>query len=311
MLDLKTVLSEQENLEQLCQPVNLHRHEIYSPNDNYGHAYVMKSYAGYPLEKSILATFPHGIYFRDNALPLSELNCEFSSALCFPPYITSLWRKKAKKKKAIPFASPVHYALRQFSNETPLSERRGSLFLPKHSTAIVDVSFDFNAVLDELDALPDEFKPVTVCIHWQDIVNGLHTQFLERGFTVVTAGHFTDYNYMFRWLHLVTRHRLLIGCGLGSATFYSVMAGVPFYFLKEDVSVRELSQQQRFTAADDKQYTPAANKRMQEMTDLFSVVSDEISDEQRALVEQYTQAKLVMSPKALNVFLHKLASQAI
>ena len=298
MITLDQVLSEQQDLERLCQPVNLHRHEKYSPNDNYGHAYLLKTYAGYPVEKSINATFPHGVYFRDKVLPKSEVKAPLPAVLNFPPITTPLWNKTAKHKKVIPFASPIHYAVRLFQAEVKKENRKGTLFLPKHSTKVVDVTFDVEAVVRELKSLPDDFKPVTVCVHWNDIEKGLHKVFIEAGFEVVTAGHLTDYNYMFRWLHLVSRHKLLAGCGLGSALFYSVIAGVPFYLTQEDAETKSDANIQLFNKSGP-QYSSKALRRMALIKKLFGQPSEMITKEQLDLVNYYTCANLVKTPEAL------------
>src|SRR5210317_1052037 len=117
MLTLEQAMADQDSLEKLCKPRAQYRHEIYSPNDNYGHAYILKTYAGYPIDQPIHAIFPHGIYFRDKVVSQSELNHHFGAVLNFPPFTMPLWKKLSKNKKIIPFASPMHYALKLFKPE--------------------------------------------------------------------------------------------------------------------------------------------------------------------------------------------------
>ena len=302
MITLDQVLHEQKNLASLCTPRTEHCHELYRPNDNYGLAYILKSYAGYPIDKPIMATIPHGIYFRDKVLPNSEINAPLPAVLSYPGYITQLWKKFAKKKAVIPIASPVLYALKMFQSEVPEEERQGTLFMPKHSTAAVDVIFDKEAVIRELEDLPDEFKPVTVCVHWNDVINGQDRYFKSMGFEVVCAGHMSDFNYLFRWLHLLSRHKLAAHCGLGSALFYSVSAGVPFLLTRQDATTKQNGRAAHIKMfnKDGPHYSGKAMARMDKLRGLFSTPSSIISQPQEGIVNLYTQKDMVKSPEALN-----------
>lgn len=299
MLTLEQTLADQEDIEQLCKQKVSSSKEYYVPNNNYGFAYLMKKYADYPLDEPIYATFPHGIYFRDRVIAKGELEHELPAHLNFPPYTTTLWKKAARKKKVIPFAAPIHYALKLFQPEVPEDQRKGTLFLPKHSTNVVSVSLDKEAVIEELKNLPEAFHPITVCIHWQDVEKGLHRFFSSKGFNVVSAGHLHDDNYMFRWLHLVSQFKLVAHSGLGSALFYSVLAGHPFYLTQEEATTDNTGQIQLFNK-QIAQYSSAGLQRMEKLKQLFGEPSETVSDEQRELVKYYTQADLIKSPAELH-----------
>ena len=308
MISYKQSLEDQKNISKLCQPCSNNRHELYSANDNYGFAHIMKVYAGYPVTESIYATFPHGIYMRDNVVNVSELEANFPSHLNYPPFTTTLWKKTAKTKKVFPFAAPIHYAIKLFQSEVPKDQRRGTLFLPKHSTRMVEIEFDRDAVIAELADLPDEFKPITICLHWQDIEKGMDKFFIERGFEVLCAGHFTDSDYIFRWLHLVSQFKLVAHCGFGSALFYSVLAGVPFYLTKEQVEIVPNNNFNRFHKQTS-EYTKVGVGRLNNLRKIFGTPVSEITRQQKDLVNLWTYADLVKSPAELNKFFHMLKSK--
>tara|TARA_R110002072_G_scaffold112331_4_gene241357 strand:+ start:6651 stop:7607 length:957 start_codon:yes stop_codon:yes gene_type:complete len=305
MLTLQQTLEDQKDIIKLCQPCLENRYELYSPNDNYGFAHVMKSYADYPVADSIYATFPHGMYMRDKVVSISELEADFPNVLNYPPFTTPLWKKAAKTKKIIPFAAPIHYALKVFQSEVTKSERRGTLFLPMHSTKMVEINFDRDAVLAELQELPDEFKPITICLHWQDIEKGLHIFFRDKGFDVVCAGHFTDCDYIFRWLHLISQYKLVAHCGFGSALFYSVLAGVPFYLTKEQAEIIPHASFKAFHK-DSSEYTKSGLGRLESLRRIFSVPVSKISREQKDLVNLWTHAHLVKKPDELKKLFQSL-----
>ncbi len=307
MLTLEQTLADQLDIKALCQPRNLNRFEFFGANDNYGFAYVIKKYAGYPIDKPIMATIPHGIYLRDRVIPTSELEAPFKAHFNYPPFTTPLWKKVSKSKQIIPFSSPIHYALKQFTSEVDKKNRNGTLFLPSHSTRVASTQFNKEAVIAELNDLPKKFHPITVCIHWNDITLGLHEYFENKGFKVVSAGHITDCNYLFRWLHLISQYKLVVGCGLGSAMFYSVLAGTPFYLTQEDaISVFD-EKFQPFNKVGA-QYSANAKARINKLRDVFGTLQPELTKQQIELANYYTYGNLIKSPTGLLKSLNNLAA---
>jgi len=305
MLTLNQALSDQEDIEQLCKQKFSISKEIYHPNNNYGFAYLLKEYANYPQNEPLYATFPHGVYMRDRVIGKGELEQNLPAHLNFPPFTTPLWKKTAKNRKVIPFACPIHYALRLFRSEVPKNERKGTLFLPKHSTRAVNVAFNKESIIEELKNLPEEFHPVTVCIHWQDVEKGLHKYFQSKGFKVVSAGHLNDDNYMFRWLHLVSQFKLVAHSGAGSAMFYSVAAGIPFYLTTEEAKPEKPSNFQPFHK-DIPHHSSAATKRIESLKTLFGQPVSQITKEQQDIVNYCTSSDLVLSPEDLQRQFKKL-----
>jgi hypothetical protein len=305
MISLQQALDDQKDLEALCSPKNENRFERYPPNDNYGFAHAMKVYAGYPVNQPIHATFPHGVYLRDKVVPQSELNARLPVHLNFPPNNLAAWKKAAGKKKVIPFAAPIHYALKQFNNEVAKEDRKGTLFVPKHSTDAVNVKFDREAVVKELKDLPDEFHPITLCVHWADVKKGQHIKFKELGFNVVCAGHLSDFRFIYRWLHLASQFKLLAGCGINSSLFYSTLLGVPYFLTKED-AVSQFHQEFNPYNKTGKEYSPQGLKKLEAIRKLFGEPASEISQAQKDLVNLYTYKELVKQPEELNKFFQSL-----
>ena len=298
MISLQQSLEDQKDLVALCRPKTENRNELFSPNDNYGFAHAMKRYSGYPVTESLHATFPHGMYLFDKLVLESELYANFGVHLNFPPQLMPAWKKATSNKKIMPFAAPIHYVLKQFKNEVPQGERRGTLFVPVHGTDKVEVKFDRESVIEELRDLPEEFHPITLCVHWSDVKRGQHLEFQKLGFNVVCAGHTFDYLFVYRWLHLASQFKLLAGCGIGSSLFYSVLLGVPYYLTEEDIVAENAPDFKPFNKTG-KEYSPQGLKKLQAIRKLFGEPLTEISRAQRDLVNLYTHKELVKSPEAL------------
>ncbi len=305
MLTLKQALSDQKDIEQLCQQKFSISREIYHPNNNYGFAYLLKEYAKYPQEEPIYATLPHGVYMFDRVIAKGELEQDLPAHLNFPPFTTALWKKTAKNRKVIPFASPIHYALKLFRPEVAEHERKGTLFLPTHSTMAINISLDKEQIIEELKNLPEEFHPVTICVHWQDVQKGLHLFFQSKGFNVVSAGHLNDDNYMFRWLHLTSQFKLVAHSGMGSAMFYSIAAGIPFYLTEEEASLEVSPNFQQFHKKIPI-HSKSATKRIDNLKNMFGKPLAQITKDQKEIVNYCTSADLLVPPQSLHQQFKKL-----
>lgn len=292
MISLEQTLADQRNLDTLCQTRPFRSPEIYLPNDNYGFARIIKLYSGYPLDRPLPVIVPHGIYLgNDKVIHPSEKNCPLQAVFSYPAFRTQLWKKKTKKI-VIPAASPFIYALRLFTPET--TERHGTLYFPPHSTAMVDVAFDRELMIRQLKELPEIFQPITVCVHWHDVQQGLHRFFAEQGFPVVSAGHLADPEFMFRWLHLLSGFRHALGSHIGGSLFYAVMAGLPFILNNTNTHFNPHP-----TMATTTPPTQQLVDRHHRIWSLFGRLSENITEPQLEMVKYCLGADEVKEPKAL------------
>ncbi len=310
-LTLHGALEDQKDLGYLSSPKTVNRFEVFPENDHYGFAYHMKRYAGYPVKKPIYATFPHGIYLRDEVIGKRELLSKFKTHLCFPPHVVDVWKKIVKNKEVVPFAAPIHYVLKNFRCEVACGERKGTLFVPIHSTQAFEIDIDNVAAIAELNQLPSEYHPITMCVSQNDFLLGQHKHYQEAGFEIVCAGHFTDTDFILRWLHLASQFKLIAGAGLGSSLFYAVLLGIPYFLIEQDVTskIKPHINQNRIFNKTLGGYSKKALIRREEIRRLFSEPIAKATAEQIDLVEYYTQAELVKTPDQLREFFLQLETQ--
>jgi len=236
MISLEQTLDDQKDIESLCSPKLSTNFEKYGPNNNYGFTSILKQYSNYPKDKPINAVIPHGIYLYERNIFPGEINVPVSGVLNYPAFRQKAWKKAAKNKKIIASASPFIYATKLFKSEYPTQERKGTLYFPPHSTAMMKSSYTNETVIKQLQTLPEQYQPITICMHWYDISQGLHKDFIKSGFNVVSAGHLHDDNFIFRWLHLISQFKSTMSSNLGSSIFYSVVAGVPHQLMPTSMS---------------------------------------------------------------------------
>ncbi len=308
MISYQQAMEDQRNLERLCAPKQSTNPEIYGPNNNYGFASILKQYSDYPKNKPIMALIPHGIYLNERNIFPGELNAPLPGVLNYPPFRMAAWKKMAKKKKIIASSSPFLYALKLFKNEFPKADRKGSLYFPPHSTVMNQVTFDKEELLLRLKNFSTEFHPITICMHWYDITQGLHEFFLSHGFNVVSAGHIYDESFIFRWLHIVNQFKFTLSSSLGSSLFYSIAAGIPHRLICLDV---KHNFSHRFKT-EKKVAKKMAIERSQKLWLLFNNTdyndaNTDISIEKQELINYCLGKASLKQPKALLKILQNLS----
>ncbi len=101
---------------------------------------------------------------------------------------------------------------------------------PGHSTHWVDATFKSEDFIKELNNLPDYFGEIRICLYWKDIINGMHMPYLKHGFKVVSAGHMEDPLFGDKMYNILASGEYTCSNEIGSYTFYSVAAGIPFFY---------------------------------------------------------------------------------
>lgn len=232
MITREQALADQERLARLCAPRVVKHPEIYWPNSNYGCAGILKTYAELPPGAPLWALVPHGVYLNDSALFEGEATAPVPAVLSFPAYRDEVWANHSDKL-VIPSAAPFVYALEIMKSHgwALPSEREGTIVFPMHSTAVTDTNTRWSRLADELAALPEVYQPVTVCLHWQDLERKRDAEFVRRGMRVVSAGHFTNQEFVYRMVHLMSEHRFAASNGVGSNLFYAVWMGMPYFLV--------------------------------------------------------------------------------
>ena len=213
----------------LNTPRRTRRDRIYSVNDKYGFGRSLKLYAKMPETAPIFGIVPHGagIYGCLGEKPeapkqelIAKIPCIFTSnERCFDAF----WN--AGKRHLFPIGLSSIYT-HEFIKEEKLS-CQGSLFFRPHSTTSVVDLLDDEQVIKWLKSLPRRFYPINVSAFPFDYKRGIYKRYEEAGFRMVCAGAEYDPGFIWRHLHLIRSHRYILGTGMGTHIFHSVMCGRP------------------------------------------------------------------------------------
>lgn len=228
VLDFKTAWDDQKDLDILCASRAAEGCvETYWPNNNYGNARVLKEYMGWPMSKPLPIMVPHGVYVNDLYIFPGEELAPVPAVFATPDFVAKLWRRRSRKK-VIDGTSPFLYALKMMPPDLT-EEARGTIFYPGHGTKLMPIDTDPAELAEHLLALPEEFHPISISVHWNDYLQGFHREFKKRGFRILSAGHMNDFEFNYRWTHLLRAHRYAGGNDLNSSIFYALAARKPVF----------------------------------------------------------------------------------
>jgi hypothetical protein len=321
MINLEQTISGQKNLSQLCSdtpPKLLDTREIFHPNAFYGNDLIYKLYAGLPVEYPLKAVLPHAPY-PPYPCPIDEVwEYELKNSLpeiwCYCNRSAQIYSKALKKvkikKSVIPSASPFLYLLKLIKTDSFLSERRGTIFFPSHSSHHIIDDTSFEVLASKLDCLAEEYQPVTVCIYWKDFNLGRHLPFEERGMKVVSAGHIYDPRFLFRFYYLCSLHKYSCANDYGTAIFYSIKSGCSYFHLDADDlysnAIRKINTSKVSLPNDPANYVSADVTSLEEkitqlktFRDLFAVPVQEPVSQQIELVNEVLGDQFLKTPTEL------------
>jgi tetratricopeptide (TPR) repeat protein len=157
-------------------------------NRYYGHAAIIRNYCGYAEELPLPLVVQHGgsAYYD-----LWEMTDEY----LFDYWV---WDEEVKEMNVKNHHLPPHtihvlgapFVYLADELKTSLIEddaRQGTIAFPNHSSPCTPALEGFQDYANQLEALPDKFHPISVCLHPYDISKGLHIPFEKKGFTVISC----------------------------------------------------------------------------------------------------------------------------
>jgi hypothetical protein len=170
-----------------------------------------------------------------------------------------------------------------------LKKKYGKILLvfPTHSLKKVKNQYDVQPFIDEILKIKHYFQSVFICLHWVDILNNWHHDFLIHNFVIVTAGSPDDIKFLSRLKDLIELSDMTMSNSIGTHIGYSICMDKPHYFFYQPTNClldNKLTNSQ-------KDYEYLENKEKQKLSsifsDLFGNFSWKISQDQIKLCEKY------------------------
>ncbi len=288
-------LSLHSELRELARPRRLVTRELYPFNAFYGHADVLRAYAGIESHASLKAAIEHGPTLFPNAED-PDLMSRLPRYFCAAPQRARFVEEHARHDvAAVAIGPPVLYA-RALAAEPPEAldgPTRRLIFFDAHSSDYLTARYDVDATISRLTAYRDDFEELVVCLYWRDILLGRAEPYLQAGFRCVTAGHVFDNRFLFRLVRILTSASVVFTDRLGSHLLYALALDKPVwldfcsveYDLAADAPHGELRAQE--------------GELVERASALFAPRVDEIRPEQRAFAEEFAGLACFRAPGEL------------
>ncbi|MEI6478399.1 MAG: hypothetical protein WCO52_05440 [bacterium] len=203
---------------------------------NYGFNLILKDYARFPRYLPLPCHLEHGWTSLEEAL-VSDLKTEQPLMLTFSKRRKEAWKRKSPIPAEVMGAPFSHY--KDMQGIVRDKAARGTVVFPSHSTYDLKAQFDIDLFCKELQSLPKEFQPITVCLFWIDYIDKKADVYRKAGFSVVTTGSkfVNSISFPRNFYSILSQHKYCASNDVGSYTFYSVDFGTPFFLVGEPAIV--------------------------------------------------------------------------
>ena len=203
--------------------------ELYGGVTYYGIGQIIRKYAKFPAFIPLPVAIQHGW----TIFPVQhDARYDASENWYWSNQIEQKYQEKFTGLNTRVVGAPFLYLLKIINySELPSSQRKGSIIFPSHSSALVGMECDFNKYADMLCDLPDEYKPITVCIYYLDQDKGLDKPFLDRGFEVVTNGrNLYETNFLKNYVFNTQTKKYAFSNQMTSALLFASAMGLKSFF---------------------------------------------------------------------------------
>ncbi len=257
--------------------------EIFTQNDFYGHASVLKQYARLSQNYQIKASIEHGIglgpavwHVDSNAINPAMIVLAKSRY----PFVKAVTNKAVFSIGPILAYSPDFLDEELYKNE---KKRLGKnlLVFPAHSTHWIDCNYDIKEFCDFLKEFGKKFDSIRICLFWKEILRGYSEIYLKQGFECVTAGHMYDNLFLPRLKSIIKLADFTMSNQVGTYIGYCIFMGKPHYLVKTEITLSSEQKECLDLVANMK--TPD----VQEIEEAFSIFSNEITPEQKEVTEKF------------------------
>ena len=264
--------------------------ELHHPNAYYGHATVLRRFAGLGGTRPLKVALEHGPYLDDAVWHL-DAETPLPAYLC-----ASRWRADLFTTTTGVRAEAIGPFIRYAAPDPPAFPADPVLLLfPAHSTALVDTSFDVAALLRVVDEVRGDYSAVVACVYWKDVLNGMADELIAAGVPCVTAGHHALQDFLPRLASIIGSASAVLTNELGSHVIYSVCLGRPVWLVPQEV-VRRASGGAPLPAGHEHDW---GHPRIARLHELFERRTERLELAQEAFVAEVAGVDALRSPGEL------------
>jgi hypothetical protein len=266
----------------------------------YGNQKWIRRYAFYPrfLPLCIATDHAPGIpaevsktYFTDAPFTLihSEIYCNYL--------------REISQNKFIPFKSPFVFYTKNKKVKLQ-NDRNGSIYFYAHGNNEVLPTKRIDDIISDISNLPKRYFPITICLHYQDLINKVHLDFISKGFKVICMGNPNDWNFIENYYNNLSTYKYAFSSNFSSYSLYCTNFGIPFGLLGEESLFNNLNDNTISKGLykgylDNSDYSTTFHS-------LFNKLPTEVvNNEQLAFVNEYLGVESGLSRLQLSIYLYR------
>jgi hypothetical protein len=277
-------------LEYISDYKNAHKKPLlraYWTSEGYSIGRCIRFISGYPYWLPLFVYAHHGVSHNIHPYP-HDIENDAPAMLVFNNMAQQRYQAVSKKPCYVITMPYVQFRRQNLIQKSP--EARGTLAFPSHSREDMESVFDIDNYIKALKALPEDFHPICVCLHWIDIKRGRHKIFINNGLPVYTAGNIYDFDFVVRFYNVLKHFKYTTSNHVGAYTFYSVEMGIPFSLYGEEGYLKSDNCSNSTTESIIRFDTPSEDlpdlSIYYKETSLFSGLNREISRQQHDFVSE-------------------------
>ncbi|MCK9403259.1 MAG: hypothetical protein M0Q26_07655 [Chitinophagaceae bacterium] len=141
------------------------------------------------------------------------------------------------KKRFLLVSHPFHYIIHNYKDFI-VEERKGSVFFLPHGLNKMKPSISFASVVLKLNSLPENYWPIDICLHPNEITEENIHFFKQNGFGVVSAGARHDAQFLHRFYWICRRRQYCLSAEFGTSVLFATLSGMNIKFLNELCCIR-------------------------------------------------------------------------
>jgi hypothetical protein len=193
----------------------------------YGFGKWIRRYGYYPPFLPLCIYTDHGLGSEDMEEPTPQELASSAPAQFYHSDNKVFNWKKISKKPCYTLYSPFVFARKSIGARYD-KDGKGTIYFVAHSTPFIEERNPVEKYHSEIQALPETFHPIAICLHIHDIRKGLDEKYRNLGYEVVTAGDYADVRFTEKFYALLKGRKYALSNEFGSYGYYVTEMGMPF-----------------------------------------------------------------------------------
>jgi hypothetical protein len=270
-------------------------------NNLYGYAFHVKKYAGF--DGDLKGYMEHGLYW---GVHKDARSWHFNKFYTLSSRKNEEIIRELSGKTVISLGPYIHYAKPLFKKEdrNNLKKELGKTLLvfPSHSVKNMDVSFDLERFISEINRRKKGFKSVLVCMYFIDAwKQSLVERYEKEGYRIVTSGHRLDNYFVARQRTLIELADMTMSNEVGTHLGFCIYLNKPHFLFSQSLRKKAVSNlhQKRYDNEVQQHIKKEISNDRAKLSALFSSFRNEISEEQYAICNRLWGFDEIKSKKEL------------